>query len=416
MKWTFRTLVRTSLWAAIGLVAVAIGLGHSSTTSTTAPVNHPADARFHGVNLRCASEGDLQPCFLDRQTGQLLRVETPPGETLDYAVCSPWRDERGQYQAVCRWMTRLGNRSDSLPHGFGLARLSLPEGKVLERVQIEQIPTGEPSWVPGAGPSVVFPSGDGEIYRFDFHDARNPPAGDREFAQPERVPWRLAPPGTGLVFIRDLIWPAEERLGGRLIAALSYLEEGSEKSTMSGTELWWLRLSPDQTAIEAAGRLAAPDSEDRPGPEDADVEERLPYVARKAGGDLALVYLRRPSGQPHWELRVASLVIDPATGNPMVRPGSGHDAAGRFVCSSPTFSADGRWVYGVRGDEHGSPQLTLCRFSAATALLAQSRAIPTGPLPARVEPGPLFGWADLAPFSTSRLVEAAKWRHAGTGK
>jgi hypothetical protein len=413
MKWCFGMLIRALAVSALGIVAIAIALGRS--TGYTPPVNHAAAVRFHGVNMRCTPDGEGQPCFIDRQSGEILRLEVPAGEVLDYVSCSPWRDERGQFQAVGRWMNRAGKQYAFLPQDFGLARVSLPEGKILERVCLEQVPIGEPCWIPGLAPRILFPSGDGQIYRYDFAEPGQSPGGAKKQSQLQRVEWAIAPPGTGMVYVRDLIWPAEAALGGRLIAAVCYLEHENrhERPKMKGPELWWLRLDRDQTVVEAAGRLTVADTEDALGDEDEDVEERLANVAATADGELALAYLSRSSLEQHWELRVAPIAIEPVTGVPTVLRSSSREVGKGFVCSAPTFSADGRWLYGVRGRESGGAPLTLRRFSAATTLMAQSEVIPAWPVRPRVDPSPLFGWADLMPIPPSRVVEGGRSRHAG---
>jgi hypothetical protein len=406
-------LVRALGLAAIAVVVVAIGLGGAA--EQTLPVHHSAAVRFQSVNMRCSTDQEVQPCFLDRQTGQILQLEMPAGEVLDYAACSPWRDERGQFQAVGRWMNRTGKQFAFLPRDFGLARFSLPEGKVLDRIELEQMPISEPCWMPGMAPRILFPSGDGQIYRYDFSEPGSSLGEARQPAQPQRVEWGITPPGMGLLYCRDLIWPTEEALGGRLIAALCYVKDGGERPRMSGPELWWLQLSPDQSVIEAAGRLTDPDAQDRAHEEDPDVEERLPNVVATAAGELTLAYLGRPGHQQTWDLRVASIAIERATGVPVLRRGSSRRVGSGFVCSSPTFSEDGQWIYGIRGHELGSDQLTLQRFPVKTSVLAHSEAtpIPSRPVRRPARAGLLFGWADLAPLSPNRLVELARGRHAG---
>src|SRR5262249_41030833 len=122
LVWSFRILARALGLGGMVLVVAAIGLGRSAPS--TLPPYHSAAVRFQSVNLRCTPEREAQPCFLDRQTGQVLRLEMPAGEILDYAACSPWCDERGQFQAVGRWMTRAGKQYSYLPQDFGLVRLS----------------------------------------------------------------------------------------------------------------------------------------------------------------------------------------------------------------------------------------------------------------------------------------------------
>ena len=411
MQWSLSSLLRTLVWVAIGLSVIAIGLGRYAPRRL--PEHHAAAVRYHGVNMHCSPDRDPQPCFLDRETGQILHLEFPPRDTLDYAVCSPWRDEHGQFQAVCRWMGRGGKGFDYLPLEFGVARFTLPEGRLIDRIKLDQVPNGEPCWMPGGVARIIFASGDGRLYRYRFDDLGSGSLGEApELAQPQQVTWHTAPPGKGMVYVRDLIWPGEAKLGGRLIASLCYAVECGGKPTLQGPELWWLQLGEDQTSIEAAGRLTAPGIEHRSGGED-EVEERLPNLGTTAEGDLPLAYLRRASLQGRWELHVASVAIDPATGVPRVRPGNSRRIGGGFVSSAPTFSVDGRWVYGIRGQEPGRPQLTLRRFSVTATLMAQTEEVLSSPWSPRIEPRPLFGFADLVLFPPNRLVEMGAGRHPG---
>jgi hypothetical protein len=312
-------------------------------------------------------------------------------------------------------MNRSGKQYSFLPQDFGLVRLSLPEGKVLDRVPVEATPIGEPCWVPGMAQRILFPAGDGQIYRYDFSEPGSPLGEGRQPSQPQRVEWGIAQPGAGMAYVRDLTWPTGDALGGRLIASLCYLDDRNKKPILTGPELWWLRLSPDQTVIEAAGRLSDPDAQDGSAGADHYIEERLANVATTADRDLSLVYLRRPSRQTEWDLHAAAIAIEPATGVPGFRRGSSRRVGRGFVASGPTFSADGRWIYGVRDHEPGSVPLALRRFPVTPTLLAQPEVIPIPASPARThaEAGPLFGWADLVPSISNRLVEVARWRHAG---
>ena len=46
---------------------------------------------------------------------------------------------------------------------MGSFRLS--DGAVLSRVPMEILPTGRPCWVPGQERTILFPAGDGRLYR-----------------------------------------------------------------------------------------------------------------------------------------------------------------------------------------------------------------------------------------------------------
>src|SRR5262249_12077497 len=151
------------------------------------PLRRSAAVRFQALNMRCTPAEEAQPCFLDRETGKVLRLEMPAGEIVGYAVCSPWSDERGPFQAVGRGGNRPGKASASVPSDFGLARLSLPEGKVLERIPLDVTPISEPCWIPGPSPRILFPAGDGFIYWYDLPE----PVSSPRPTHPQRVEWGI---------------------------------------------------------------------------------------------------------------------------------------------------------------------------------------------------------------------------------
>jgi hypothetical protein len=405
------SLLRPFLWSSIAVVVTAVGLGRIAPRPF--PSRHQAVPRYHGVNGRYFAENESMPRFLDRQTGEILRVDFPKAETLEYASCSPWRDDRGQYQLVCRWMERSGEGSDNLPREFGIARFSLPEGRMIDRVALEELPIGEPCWIPGLAPRILFVSGNGQIYRYAFEDATGRPDAEAEAfgpSRPRRLIWRTTPPGLGLVYFKDLIWPSDPRLGGRMIASLSY--QVCVEGTMEyvGPQLWWIALNGDATAIEAAGRLTDSDHGRPSGLRDP--EERLPNVSTTPSGELALAYLSRDRNEPLWDLRMASVATDPATGNPGIRRDGSHVLlTGQCVPSGPAFSADGRWVYGIVGLEFGYSSITTRRFSVAGAL-TQTIAAGSG---SGWDGGSRLarpGGGDLAGFVTSRLVDGPARYHA----
>jgi hypothetical protein len=416
MRLSLTSFLRPLVWAALALGVIAVGLGRSVPRTPTS--RRSVAPRYQGFNGHHFMTEDYLPRFLDRETGQLVRGAFPEGDTLDYAACSPWCDDRGQYQVVGRWMNRSGEGNTGLPREFGLARYTFPEGRAIDRIALDLIPVGEPCWVPGLTPRILFVSGDGNIYRYSFEENGISPVGAEipERPQPRRLEWRTARPGSGLVYLKDLTWPSDPRLGGKLIASLSYLVRLNGKATFVGPQLWWLQLSDDQTVIESAGRLTVPDSRDPdPGRE---LEERLPNLAPTPEGGLALAYLVRARHQALWELRVAPVGSDLGTGTPLVRCESSRTVARHCIPTTPAFSTDGRWVYGVLQPGPGIAQVQAQRFSMVGAL---SMATPgrsgsvagERPQPTRARHSPRLGRADFAEFVASRLVEGRARHHAG---
>lgn len=402
------SILRPLVWSVIAISAIAVGLGRAAPR--TIPYQHQAVPRYHGINGRYFSIDENFPRFLDRETGRFLRVECPAGDMLDNVVCSPWCDERGQYQVVGRWLSSSGEGNSLLPQQFGVARYTLPEGRVIDRVELDMTPGGTPCWVPGLSPRIVFAGGDGQLYHYAFGEANGAAAledGAADPARPQRLTWRTTPPGVGPIFFKDLVWPSDPRMGGRLIASLSYQIQTEGKRYYVDSQLWWIQLSGDGMDIEAVGRLIVPDG---PGPiADPDDEERHPNLESSPEGGLVLAYLSRARPHKPWVLRVAPVALAPGTGMPIVRRGSSRAVAGQCVAIPPVFSADGRWVYGSLGTEPEMARIVTRRFSVA-GILAQSS--PYGPgrqgRPGSTRPGR----SDLAWFVTSRLVAGRARHHA----
>src|SRR5262249_22683638 len=93
-----------------------------------------------------------------------------------------------------------------------------------------------------------------------------------------------------------------------------------------------------------AGRLITPASVGATGVPD---QERLPALGTAPDGTSVVAYLAGPAGQPRWQLRLAPLAIDPASGEPAVDPASVRILARQCAACPPVFSPDGRWVYAV---------------------------------------------------------------------
>jgi hypothetical protein len=403
MNLSLTSLLPTLFWVAIAIGGIAVGLGRQAPRPL--PIQQSATPRYQGVNGRVFARQQFQPRFIDRQTGRMFQVEFPVEDVLDYAACSPWRDEHGQFQVVSRWMKRT--KDGLLPQEFGLARFTLPEGRLTDRVELDVVPVGDPCWVPGSASRILFVGGDGVPYHYSFDATSDGAAGeDPSQAKPRRVSWRTAMPGIGVVAFRDIIWPSEPALGGRLIASIWYLDRFQGQTRFVGSQLWWIQLSGDATAITAAGRLTPADS-DVP-TEAIDEEERLPQVTRTAEGGLALAYLHRSAGQASWELRVAPIAIDPDTGSPLVRRQEYRSLTEGCVATAPVFSLDGRWLYAVVDSDLRCTWVTPRRFPVAadfgrtlSGLLAPDGERP--PRHARIDP---------AFFLPSRLARGELERHA----
>ena len=243
-------------------------------------------------------------------------------------------------------MSREGN-SRMLCEGFGLARYAVPSGRVLNRILLDEVPASHPWWEPPAVNSwILYAGGDGALYQLDFDPARGSDPEGHVPPAPRRVNWGCEPPGGGLR-LKDPVWPADPRLGGRLIVSVQYQAHESD-SRLTPSRLWWgLRLGDDGGTIVATGPLT---DASEPEISEARLDERFPNVARGYDGGLLLAYLRRAADKNEWDLSLAPITIDGRTVRPGGRNESGRVLACEHLPMIPLFSADRRWVFGVLDD------------------------------------------------------------------
>lgn len=342
-------LVRGLAFLALGACAVAVVVGR------LAP--RPTEYRIRQDSGRAAISGFLfprferVPRFLDTETGRLTQAAFAATERIECAAFSPWRDDRGRTQVVGRWIDieGMGDRSA----GFGLARYTFPDGRLLDRVTLDIVPTSAPCFYPDSPAKVLFTAADGDLYRLRFDDGREPgEAEDPEDSRLRKLTWDIKPPGDRMVILNDPTWPDDPRLKGRILVSLSHRPLAvSETLSQNFTipELWWLQIDAKAEAIVAAGRLIEPAT--TPGaPERGPWEQRMPSLAVAPDGGATLAYMTHRKGMPGWQMKVARCAIDPETGTPRVDERDGRVLDDSFLPITPSFSRDGRWLYGFVAD------------------------------------------------------------------
>lgn len=320
---------------------VAVGLGRTAPKPTE--FHLLSAGRWFGINEYHLTQKDHHSLLLDSTTGACSRLELPDGDRLDYAVTAPWQDEEGGRQLVGRWRRRSPERGLAL--GFGLARYAYPSGQILDRISLDVMPMGFPCFLPGRHARVLFAAGDGVLYRVDFpdaHDGQGP--GSDEASRAVAVRWRSDLAGAAPSTITDPTWPMTPRFGGRLIAVLTRFVDVGCGTTEIRSELAWLRLDAECREIVAAGPLCPDDPTLGMG---SSGESSVPSVGETAEGNLVLAYLVKRAGVATWDLRLAPITIDAASGNPTIdRSGGVMIAEGRSHVM-PVLSSDCRWVYSL---------------------------------------------------------------------
>ena len=386
MRFSLTSLVKMIAMMAILACLMAIGL--SRMTPAAARFRMKSPPIYSPINgFVVASVGPALK-FLDTSDGALRTLKLPEGQHLEYASCSPWVDDRGEYQIAGRWVQHQLTGDPVCIEELGIARYAMPSGRLISKNTVDVVPASRPCWYPGNVSRILYAGGDGRLYQVkfndkdrDFDDGLDSPDDflgepDTEVASVE-IRWGCVPPG-GRVMIMDPFWSDDPRLGGRLIAALS-IGNGDEPTRLPETKLWWLKLNAEGTAIVEAVPLS-PDPSGR-SPEPSEGVMRHPTIATTPSGELTLAYLwQRQEEYGHWELRLESIEFDAMTHRPMMLPESTKILTAAHLGVMPRFSVDGRWVYGIlRNDDPSKRRMgfaaTVVRYSSAAEAIAPSRAL-----------------------------------------
>lgn len=325
-----------------------------SSLSASRSSHLPLDAiKWGAISLsgwRDHSENRTSCYLIDRASSDFDVVPMPSDKRWGQLSVSPWCDAEGSVEGVCQ--------SFMLPdvgaeHSFwGLARLRLPEGELIDELKLDLFPTGRACWVPALPGRILFAAGDGQLYRHDFPGWSSKVGAaldDATVVSNEstlcRVIWKSSPPLEGSVFITDPFWPTHPRLRHLVFATLIPQSREEIREVTEATELLWFIMSDDGAVIEASGLLDLP--KNKPSG-DRSTRKRFPNVELGQDGTIRLVYLWRVQGDLRDRLEVVAIEIDPATGHPRV-PACSVSRTLDEDCApvSPLFSADGMSVYMV---------------------------------------------------------------------
>ncbi len=330
MKFPILGLVRLAALLALGLTTAAVELGrwNGKTSSTLNRVS----ARFVGLGGRNHGENQGAITVLDFETGRVAEFPLGKHENLDQITPATWKPEHGPAQFVGRW-TSYG--AESVAQKFGLARFSLPDAKILDRVSCEILPVSPPCWYPGDPRRVLFASGDGALYQFRFADDN----GQGADVSPRRVDWRVRDLVTENAHIVDPEWSEDPSLAGHLLAGLCTLDPGTSFH-FSPSHLSILRLNDPGTAIVGFAELIRRDPST---PTSPPREERFPTVGRRTDGSPPqLAYLIRNEDAVDYRLTISPIHQDPTTGEPFLRESEEATLAQHCGPTPPRFSPDGR--------------------------------------------------------------------------
>lgn len=341
--------IRLALAAAATLTVAAILIARADPRRPSLRVGSPSPFRVLGEPNPNNAGGRLR--LFDSETGRTLVLPITAGLSLVRASASPWED-RGRREVVGLGSIRAPSDLSWASNSLGMVRLSVPEGTLIDQVDLTDcpLPSSAPSWSPGTLPRVLYPGGDGRIYRLDFEAARPGLAvGDRAERRPKPLTWRAPSAAAGESSTVDLSWPIDSRLGGKVLVSIYF--HGLEGGLVPNWQLWWLELDRDATAVIASGPLLQTE------PSEGVEERRLPTLVRDAAGSPVLAYLARTPPHSGYRLRVAPVRFDPASNAPQASEAEAQTLTWACLLAAPTSSPDGRWITvekpdgpGVRGE------------------------------------------------------------------
>lgn len=340
MAITLTGLLRITALAGLILLGTALGLARLvPDDDRRARGRYAVEASHLVVPTGFYREESRLPVIYQVGTSRSEELLLPDGELLDHLSLSPWSEPDGARQIVGRWMTYSGRGVDRLSRQFGLARFSYPDLRPIDRIETDLIPACTPCWFPGTQAGILFPGGDGQVYRFEFEPAEGTASPD----SPEPIRWEVEGLDPRDTIVQELNWPRDPRFGGRLLASICRVDprNPSGPPVFSPPQLWWFQVDSLARTIVAGERI-----EVGPIPESGRTVEhhRFPTLQATPDGGILLAYLARTSPSDGWDLRVVPIRLDSRTGAPMAEWERTRTLAADCLPNAPAFSGDGRTI------------------------------------------------------------------------
>ena len=370
MRFSLSKLARFAIGTILVSSAAAIGLARLAPPPKGWRM--PGPARYANVNTFYVDPCRRGSFWVDREGGPLREVPYRDEELLEYASCSPWRDEQGRAQVVGRWSWSF--RTESPDRAYGLARISFPDGEVLDHIETDVVPVSNPCWYPGTGTKILFAAGDGKLYQCNFESGKDAVIGtDGRVDQPRPILWNCESSDGEGVYLAEPHLSLDPNFSHLLFVSLRSSRRILGELTSTPAQIWWLRLGEDGGSIEGAGRLIEPPAHG------AEANERCPTLGRTPDGRPILAYYRK-LGLNRADLYFIDIELDPETRSPRPITGVGTKIADDCLPNPPIFSGDGRWITIIQGDggRKGVPRRIRAEAGTEAAM-----ALPRGDLSGR---------------------------------
>lgn len=352
------SLIRLLVCLAVAWTVTAIGYNALKQTTAAAPALTffvPRPSFLDATDFGNANRRQMgPPCLIDRRTGNRTPIELPRDLTWDLLSVSPWLDQDGKPEAIARWANLA--TSDAPEPFCGLGLLKLPEATVVGRIATDVLPTGRACFVPGRVGEILFPAGDGQLYRCTIRGNTPGDAAPSEGSPVAEVSegsaairplaWDCPVPTSGTLLLADPVWPSDPRLRHLIFVSSTSQQPGRGGRLFQPPKLWWLEIDERGETIRRAGLL---DVQSRTTAQKTGINTmalRFPTAVVTKGGGLGLVYLSQRAGTAQIELWWARLHLDPKSGAPSVGPSENLTDARpcEFRLSAPVVAADGRSI------------------------------------------------------------------------
>ncbi|WZO98041.1 hypothetical protein EP7_005094 [Isosphaeraceae bacterium EP7] len=264
--------------------------------------------------------------FFDPETGESVRLALPMQGGFGPIGLAPPSDGTGSRRAA--GFSAVG-RGEGESSTHRLVVFGVPDGREIDRVSLDVIPTSDPCWSPDGSERIVFSAFDGRLYEYR--------RGTRSGMAVRRLEMRggLTPRSIGQ--IRDVCWPTDPRLGGRLLVTTRLPGKADGGMGTPPYQMAWLRLDPEDGSILECEPL------DR-SIQGAGCERRFPTIGRSLGGGIQVAFLARRDGETHWHLELAELAASGVDGALSLVEGSERIIARRVHPTPAAFSSDGQFI------------------------------------------------------------------------
>lgn len=248
-----------------------------------------------GNNLDSSSRENL---VLDLDQDRQIKLPHNPGQKLELISISPFVNETGGREMVCRRQSNFVEGISQLPGNVELVRMSFPQMQELDSKPLEWLPNSIPTWEPSikSGFRTIFSTAAGTLVRIDWTNHE----GKALNHQGQQISWEVPPPYGERTFVAEPDWVTDSRFPNRILVSIW----GFSLLTNSfHAGLAWLDLNSDRSSIEAYGLLVDKDL----GAVNSGHFYRNPVSKTDRMGNIQIAWQDHSRGESGWTTQRSSL-------------------------------------------------------------------------------------------------------------